>query len=473
MKSIPFLSLTASCLLAAGSVFAQLPAKSLTQLLKSSFTAPKSFAGLSVLSSRQLQTLRNRFDAIEEVRRALYQDPGWVVSKNFAATANYLKELGMPLPQRPAADAPLKDKELYRQQVNHLLQQEGKTLGQLIGQKPRPSLSVQRLNWDKLKVAQSQLLSNQPGRILLQANSPTFSWGTPNWDEVRVKPVEISSRTEDAYYMPEKVLLQLTDLPTKTLGATYDYLMQEKSLSPLQKQTFISLIAEASSLLTYHFVQSYMYIFGEIPSVSYDAGALSQPKHTLQAYAAAVQDRLLHKLQNNGTWTEEDFEWFVGASVFLPADQARAILAAATYLEPKAALWLLKHPLQDKTSQEILAQLNWARLHQQEIWPNGNLTRKHAVTASIHQAQRQRILQLQAYQLVLINRLEKLLQVHHQLYYMKKLSQSHLSKDSSTRENLADTISLSFIEARQARLERLIGEIQYTLHQVESELKSY
>ena len=467
------ISVFAVCLLAAANGFAQVPAKNLNRFLKASFTAPKNFAALETLSKAQIQTLNNRFYAIEETRRALYQNPGWAVSAEFTPTARYLTALGMPLPKQPARNASLKEKELYRQQLNQLLQQESNTLSQIIQKNPRPKTSVAALNWDGEKMVKAQATSRQSWEKILNAQTPSISWGTPNWDEIRLTPVVFSGNPQDEFYISEEVLDKITEKAEASMTETYDCILQEKSLSLFQKQRLISLIDEASAVLTYNFVRLYMYMFGEIPSVSYDIGSTPKPVHSLEKYAASVQRRLLNKLQLEGQWSEEDFDLFADVSVYLPAEQARAVLAAATYLEPQAALWLLNNSLQDKASQRILNQIDWARTHTQTIWPNGNIAPKHKLGPSFAATQYERVKALKSHLEILNKRLNNLLEKKDQAIRLENMLQTRAQRADMPESEASDRLATQlFISSRQARLKRLINETQNNMQLIREELSN-
>ncbi len=470
MKNFSCLGLLLGCLLAAGTAAAQMPTQSLNQLLKSSFTAPGNFASNS-LSSVQIQALRNRYSAIEEVRRALYQNPGWVVSQDFTTTAAHLKMLGLPLPQQPAVNAPLKDKELYRQQLNQILQHESRVLGKILAEKPRPDIPSKMLKWDANKMLQSQTVSRQMWEQILKGKKPSFSWGTPNWDQVRVTPVKLSENPGDPHYISQEVMEKLTEQPEKSMSDVYDFILQEKTLSTEQKQTFIMLIDEAASVLSHNFVQLYMYVFNEIPSVSYDAGALPQANDSLRQYAYTVQRRLLNQLIKSGSWSENDFELFMQTSVYLPAKKAQAVLSAATYLEPKAALWLLNNSLKDETSQKILNKLTWVRNHKQVIWPNGDMKRKSSVGMFLFDAQNKRIRTLQARLNVLNTRLQQLINAQYQLNHMKKLVDKQAKNPRDAAHDMPEYMAAwSFVAARKARLQKLINQTQSDIQNIREEL---
>ena len=471
MKRISCLGLLAGCLLVAGVASAQTSAKSLTQLLKSSFTAPKKFSTLNTLSTSQMQSLRNRYDAIEEARRALYQNPGWVVSKDFAATAAHLKMLGLPMPKHPAVNASLKDKELYRQQLNKILQHESRVLGTILAKKPRPDIPAHLLKWDAAKMLQSQTVSRQMWEQILKGKNSSFAWGTPNWDQVRVTPVKLSENPGDPNYISQEVMGKLTEQPEKSITAVFDFILQEKTLSPQQKQFFMMLIDDAASVLSYNFVQLYMYVFNEFPAVSYDAGALPKANDYLRSYAYTVQRRLLDKLDKTGTWAENDFEFFVETSVYLPAKKAQAVLSAATYLEPQAALWLLNNPLKDETSQKILNQLTWVRNHQQTIWPNGDMSKKSSVGSYFFGAKSKRIRSLQARMDVLNTRLQKLMNAQYQLNHMKEVVDKQAKQTRDASHDVPEYVTAwSFVSARKARLQKLINQTQSEIQNIREEL---
>lgn len=460
------LCVLSACLLTAGSAFAQNQAKSLSQLLKSSFTAPKNIAGqLSVIQTRRLQS---NYTALEETRRALYQNPGWAVSAAFKPVSESLRVLGMPLPEHIAATASPAEKEKYRKEVSALLYKESRALGEILHQKPRPQMSEDKLNWSP-QLSQQQAASPLIWKQWMDI-APTATWGTPNWDEILVKPFIFPSNTASAKYVPSDELNALFEQGMMPQYDLYTHILKRKGLSSQQKQLIIALVDESSSVLSYPFVQKYMANFHAIPAVYDSVGRL--PRHDqnrLQQYAVTLQKSLIRKLQQKGKWTNADFEMFAEASVYLPPKKAKAVLAALTYAEPKAALWLLDHPLDNPTSQHILQEVRQLRAKKEILWPDGKMLPKAEVDINFKRLNYLRLRALNAYFTVLSVRLSRLMEIEYTVSYsLKLMNDPNAAKKEDDLELLLS--SRVYLTANRARLRTLINRLEAQLEQLEAEI---
>ena len=471
MNSLFKICIFSSCLFAAASAAAQVPVKNLPQLAKASFTASKIIQG-PVLSASQRKLLQVNFNALEEARRALYQNSGWVLSSNFQKTAKQLGQLGLSMPPAPKPTASAQEKENYRKEIATILYRESSALGKILDIKPRPQTPQDALSWNREQFFRSQALSRHAWAKVLQQKSPVLKWGTPNWDEVRVLPLPLSENPKSALYIPSETLQKMTEKAEQSLSELYDSILQEKTLSFFQKQTLITAINDANSLLTYDFVRLYMCTFGQIPVVVYDAGLRTpKPQDSLHRYAVELQQRLIDKLEQSGAWTPEDFELFVQSSVYLPPQQAQAVLGAVTYLEPRAASWLLTHPVDDPTSQKLIAKINWLRSQKDLIWPDGKILPKMHLGKHFDQLKYERARALHAQWTVLYNRLKKLLDKQEQIVEAaKRLKEAPAAPNSSPEQVVLDASSRIRVYAQKARLQRVIDETQNTMQQIRQEL---
>ena len=453
------------CLLAAFPSCAQGNAKPLAELLKMSFTAPKNIGG--VLSAGQLRSLQYRFHALEETRRALYQNPGWAQSPQFSEVNRSLRQMGLPLPKQPGAAASRQEKETFRQNLDDLLYRESQVLGQIIQKKPRPKTPAKLLVPSLEKLLKNQLASaKKEGEMFLQ-KSPVFSWGTPHYDEIRVQPWAIGQNPKDPRYISPGIMHRISQHAQLPMQDFFAAILQEEQLSPRQKQTLISAIYQASDLLTYPFVQIYTSVFKTIPSLSFDAAVVpGDETRALQQYAIALQKVLLTKLQQKGFWSEADFEAFAEASVYLPPQKARTVLGAVTYLEPSSARWLLDTPLEDPASQKILAQIELYRQKKDAIWPDGEIRPKFSAGINFARLRQMRLKALQARAALLQERYEKLVS-HFMLISetcLNSLKSIESGKDLSQQfldDALSQYISLSSSKTRTQHL------IELTYHQMQ------
>ena len=457
-----------SCTTGAG---AQPLSKNLSQLLRASFTAPRMVLENGALSSAQKHLLESQLTALEETRRALVQNPGWAVSKDFNLTAKRLARLELPVPPKPKADAPTAEKERYLKRLNKLLYRESKALASVLGQQPRPYTPDKRLNWEPLSTPRQQALTRDHWEQILASGNPSFTWGTQNWDEVQVNPLRFATNPNDPDYIPEEAWEELTWETGSSKYEFYNAILDAPALTSRQKQLLICAAEEASAVLTYEFVQLYVPAFGMLPQAVVPSAAGPDAHAGLEAYATAVQKKLLLKLQDEGSWSPADFERFAQVSVFLPAEKAQAVLGAATFLETQAPLWLLEHPLDHPLSQEILKRTQDARLHQQERWPDGVILPKAKLSNRFKLLYSARRKALQAYSDLLWNRLQKLLDKQDSARRAAQILTDHPpTKDSTVEDKKQILATWIFISAREARLQKNINEVSLRLHQTKEEL---
>ncbi len=461
------LFLLGACLLSAGNAFAQNQAKTLSQLLKVSFTAPKNIAA-NHLSTEQIRMLQSNYTALEETRRALYQNPGWAVSAAFKPVNENLRVLGMPLPAHISEEATRAEKERYRKDLDDLLYQESLTLGQILDQKPRPQTPAERLNWSShfsQRQASSPLIWNA-----WVYTHPSATWGTRNWDEVFVKPFIFPSNPASPKYVPPE---ELTELLAKEMLPQYDlysYILSRKKLSLQQKQLLIALLDEAAAATSYPFVQKYMMSFRAIPSVYSSLGRLPRhDKNRLEDFAVTLQKNLIRKLQEKGKWKQSDFEMFAEASIYLPPEKAKAVFAAVTYLEPKAALWLLDHPLNNPTSQHLLQEIQKVRANKKNLWQDGKILPKAETMVNLKRLNFLRLQAMNAYFTVLTERLNRLMEIEYSVTYSLQLMNdpNRISQENDIQAVLSSRIYLS---ANQARLRTLINQIELRLEKLGTEM---
>lgn len=449
------------------------PAKSLSQLLKSSFTAPRTVLENGALSAAQKKLLTAHFSALEETRRNLFQNPGWVLSEQFNPTARRLQQLNLPLPPKPPAGASTAEKEQYLQQLNRILYRESKTLGKILNRTPRQALPKRRLMHRPPQQPQTQLLSQENWEKLLTAHNPNLLWGTPNWDQVRIRPLHFSARPADPAYIDDEVWEEIVAGIHFPKYAFYDLVLQHPKLSPAQKQTILCAAEEAAALLTYEFVQVYMTVFGSLPQIEDMQAALPPAANGLETYAKNVQKNLILKLEKQGTWNEQEFEMFSQSSVYLEPKKAKAVLGAVTYLEPQAALWLLEHPLENPLSRAIMQQTRRARDRQDRLWPEGIIFPKLDTHINFKRMMYSRQQALKAYLDILWKRLQLVMDKQEIVQQADQLlKETPLPAGSSADEKSENLAIQIFITAKQVRLQKTMQEISLRIQQIDEELRS-
>lgn len=460
------------CLLGiASAALAQMPADKLPALLKAASTAPKTVVKNGVLSAAQLHALQSQFQAVEEARRALVRSPGWAVSAQFIRPANQLRRLGLALPPAPPVNAAAVEKEVFRRQVAQMLYEEGVALGQLIGQKPRPQDAPDRLGWNFQKMFLASARHHDAMDVLLASDRPSLVWGTPNWDEVRVAPMEFPNASEEQLDDYDELIGALAGNEDRNLSDTLNTILNDTALSSADKQLLMGAIAEASELLSYDFVRLYMQIFNQIPVVHTPDGFQLPQGRALGRYAVAVQKMLIEKLRDEGVWTEQDFNRFADVSVFLPPDRAHAVLGAVTYLEPKAALWLLDNPLTDPLSKKLIDQTRQLRARQKERWPDGTILPKETAHHQFNRLRYERQKALRAYIGVLTARMEKAMERLEAAARAQQIMAAQAKNTAATPEERHERLAANiFISARIARIKTQIEQLKDTLAQTQEAL---
>lgn len=464
------LLILAVCLNATTCVFAQKSIKNLSQLLKSSFTAPKN-AALGGLSADQLQMLQSHFSALEETRRALSQNPSWVISSNFNKTAQRLAELDLPMPKHPAPSASVKEKEKYLRELNTLLQHEDELLGMLLHKNPRPQTPMQHFQQKPEQSFRERVLSFSDWEKLFQNNQPDFSWGTENWDRVHVSPSKMFQNPQSLLYVDPATLKQLTSNLKLSNADLYDLILQKKDLSATTKMELICAIEEAGLVLTHSFTRVYIYVFGSVPSLEYEFDNSALRIAALETYVTAVHKRLLRKLETKGRWSPKDFELFAQVSAFLEPRHARVLLEAVTYLEPSAVRWLLTNPLDNHISQHLIARAQQLRQEKDIRWPDGKIIPKEKTSIDFEYLKKQRIQSLKSYNKLLSARLNKLLKLDYNLKRAQQMLQASYFPPNVRPEDRKEYLSAKiFFSARLARLNKLINEIKIRLQETEEEI---
>lgn len=460
------------CLLGIASVaMAQVPANKLPALLKAASTAPKTIVKGGVLSAAQLHALESQFQSVEEARRALARNPGWAVSAQFIQPANELRQLGLALPPAPDVNAATVEKEVFRRQVAKMLYEEGVALGQLIGQKPRPQDTPDRLTWNFQKMFLASARHHDAMDVLLTSDKPTLVWGTPNWDQVRVVPLEFPHASEEKLDDYDELVGALAGNEDRNLSDTLDTLLNDMALSSADKQMLMGAIAEASELLSYDFVRLYMQIFNQIPVVRTPDGFRLPQGQALQRYATAIQKMLIEKLRDGGVWTPRDLNRFADVSVFLPPARANAVIGAVTYLEPKAALWLLTNPVTDPLSKKLIAQTQQLRAQQKERWPDGTIFPKETAHHQFSRLRYERQKSLRAYIDVLTVRMEKAMERLEATARAQQIMASRTKNTTATPEERHERLAADvFISARIARIKAQIEQLKDTLSQTQEAL---
>ena len=460
----------AACVFTACALSAQTPAKNLSQFLKASCTAPKCLGKTGVLSASQRHMLQSNFIALEETRRAIKQNPGWAVSAQFEKTAQRLSQLGLNLPAKPQADASTAEKENYLRQLNAALYQESQALGSLVNEKPRPLATDASLQHQPAQALRIQGTSRQAWEEILRQQQPNASWGTPNWDEVRIVPAQEFTNVRSPFYVTTELMEKVTSNPQISEEELYDLILSEKDMADVAKQQLIVTLAGTSSVLTHNFTRLYLYLFGQVPTLQVKDG-LPTADQALEKYAVSLHKRLIKKLEANNGWTDQEFEMFAEASVYLPAAKAKAVLGAVTYLEPTAALWLLEHPLDNAVSRRIIARTQAIRQQKDVLWPNGNIQPKAMTHINFKRLQLERLQALQAYEDILTERLNKLMNIDYNTRHAERILSSRKEGASAEEqsERLAGNIMVS---ARNARVQKLINQTHVRLQQTQEEIKA-
>ena len=445
------------CLLSAGVAGAQTGNK-ISQLLKTSFTAPKIVETLP--PTAQFKALSSTFKSLEETRRALVQSPTWGLSSEFASIAKRLQEMGLPLPKQPGKNATAAERALYLKEVNRVLLAESSTLGLITNQKPRPAASEKALRYDPKKATQAQTEEFESLFQQLSQGEETFSVGTPNWNEIQIFPNPAFTNPSSAAYVNQETFARFSETAKVSLPRLYDAILNETMLSSYQKQALICAIDEAASRLSPLFVRMYIFGLNKIPSVQYVNAVPPAAGNALKKYAVAAQINLLKRLEKNGQWTEAELDNFAEVSVFLEPARAKAVLGAVTFLEPKAAQWLLTHPLNDQNSQKIITLTNMLRNSKKSVWPNGNISPKMPAQIPFDQLRKERVKALSARVEILEGRLKKLAARRVHTQNARELLEENISAKLPTAGQ-AEKVSLSITAAaKEARLTRMINKVQ-------------
>lgn len=442
-----------------------------------SFTAAKFVQPAKILSESEFHLLSSNLYAIDQTRKALIKNPGWAFTPEFNASRNHLKNLGLPLPQVPAANATSVERTRFLQQTVQTLEQERKALGQLLDQKTSSPTPASRIKWDRRTAALARAKNASDQYDILDSETPELHWGTPGLDEVWVIPMPEPDHAglTEAALNGRDVIDRIVDTKANTLPKLLDAILYDPDILPATKTEMMMTVANASQGLSFSFVQEYMGAFREIPQLLLDPeGTPFQTDNAALDYAERVQIALVKKLQQKGFWTGEDFEHFSEVSAFFPTDRANLILGAVTYLEPSAALYLLEHP-QDLAGVKKIAQTVQAtRAEKDALWPNGTMTYKIPFSLIAEQLKKNRLTVLETQH----ERLEKLLGKLMAREDFLDVRAPYLLKQAEKKVSPADTEHQLWQAATQAsfaaqleRLNRIKTQVLDRLGELEAEIE--
>lgn len=399
---------------------------------------------------------------VEQVRRAIAQNPTWALSKDFTQTLNLLRKAGVVLPLQPIPSASTAAKETYLKELNQKLFQSAKSLSEQTNQKIRPLIAQEHFNWKPRNTKEFLNLSPDEMDILLQGKSPEISFGTKNWDEFRIKPFSFPAKRGVSSDIYEEIIQKLSAFD----GAEYkmfDYILRTPSLNSYQKQLLISALDDAHSLLGSEAVSLYMLLFGQIPKVEFISERGISVNKRMEKYAIYLQKNLINKLERKGSWSETDLDMFVDVSVYLDPVKAQAVLHVLTYLEPSAAIWVLENPLENATSQQILALAKKTSAEKEKIWPDGNLLPKIKTQLDWELLYKERKEALSAQADLLWERMESLWERYSVIKNVMEL----MNAEPFTPERIPVSISYS---TQKVRIEKILKEIKIRLASIQQEI---
>lgn len=323
------------------------------------------------ISFEESLALENRLVALTALSRTLRRNPYLPNEAPFADYAQTLTLIGENLPTPPAADASALQKRQYaaqvRQYISRRLQQEEQHLSRHM--RPQDgfakSLSAAHTNWAQLR-HQRTLANAQNTRkwdvqkAAVQAKQERFSWGEQGWDEITFGPARMPKDLQDPLFSARNTMYKLAQKPPKNFIMAMDFITYAP-LNPYQKQILWQHLAQLNDTVGYQFVYGYMLVNHKLPALK-APGLLPQAQSpSMQQYARDTQLVLIEKLKKGEKWTEAQTNAFFDLNVFLPENNRRDILAALTYLEPDAALYLLAHPGKNTITQQLRGEVQAAR----------------------------------------------------------------------------------------------------------------
>lgn len=324
------------------------------------------------LNSTESFILESRLLALSTISRALRKNPNLPNSPVFAQYAQTLTLMGEKLPPVPPANAPASKKRQYaeqvRQVINQSLQQGQKKATHLTTKENQSykELSSAHINWARRRseMTLANAKNNEKWHKFeqaLAAKKQTFSWGEKNWDEVRIGPAAMPQDPNDPLFGSANTLYHLAKEPPKEFFLAMDFISYSKALTPYQKQAIWQHLGQLNDVIGYPMVYVYMSLFHKVPAISAPGLMEKEVSPSLQQYARDTQLVLIEKLKKGQQWNEQQANTFFDLSVFLPGHNGKDVIAALTYLEPDAALYLLAHPQETAATRQIRQQVLSAR----------------------------------------------------------------------------------------------------------------
>lgn len=327
-----------------------------------------------------------RLLALSALSRALRKNPNLPNTAQFADYASTLTLMGEKLPPVPAASATAEQKRQYAEQVRQAINQALQTASPTYNvgapsanaKNSYNKLAASQVNWAKrrheMTLANAQDLQKwSQFEKALAAKKQSFSWGEKNWDEIRIAPVALPRDPQDPLFGIANTLYHLAQNPPKEFSLAMDFISYSKALTPYQKQAIWQHLAHLNDVIGYTMVYAYMALYHKVPAISAPGLREEAFSPSMQQYARNTQLVLIEQLKKGQEWSELQTNLFLDISVFLPGYNGKDVLAALTYLEPDAALYLLAHPKENKITQNIRRQIQSARTKAKLV--NGLLTK--------------------------------------------------------------------------------------------------
>lgn len=332
--------------------------------------------------------LENRLLALIEMSRVLRANP---LFTNTPAFENYivtLNQLGESVPLPPGPNATLAQKHQYAIQAREYIIQRLKTEETTLALHMRPkdpftkAITSPHINWSKRRheMTLANAHSEERWEALKQSisrNTKIVSWGEKNWNEIRIVPFYFLS-AQDPQATMQNVIVKLTQETPQSFIQMMNTITFHPTLTPYEKQVLWNTLAKTNDVLDFQYIYNYITTCKAFPKI-FAPGLLEQENSpSLQQYAKDAMLQLVDDFKQGKPWDESKINAFIDLSVYLPGHNAQDVLAALTYLEPKAALYLLSFPGENKTTQNIRREIQAARKT-----ANGNPIQKSPVQQKI------------------------------------------------------------------------------------------
>lgn len=482
MKHITYITPLLCAGLLASPVCAQKNPKQWASLLKSGAekTAPISNPARLLpkpMSFEQSLALENRLLALSALSRTLRRNPHLPNEAAFSQYAQTLTLIGEGLPAAPAAQATAQEKQQYATQVRQYINRRLKEEEELLALHLRPkdnftkALSSPRIHWARARhertLANAQDIKKWDVQLeAIKGNQEKFSWGEKGWDEVTLGPARMPKGPQDPLFSARNTIYKLAQKPPQDFISAMDFITYSP-LNPYQKQTLWQHLAQLNDTVGYPFIFGYMMVYHKLPALKAPGLLEEEVSPSLQAYARDTQLVLIEKLKKGESWTEDQANAFFDVSVFLPQTNKRDILAALTYLEPDAALYLLAHPGEQPVTQKLRAEVQTARA--KATWGNDPLSKARLQTKTGVFNSHRRLTALASYGELLNKRAEKITQrMVTRKYQIQQIQRQPLPQDPVKRmEKLSYQL---YCQLDLQHLQEVYNKINARMKQVQTEV---